>query len=304
MPLRTKPRLRFLFLWLGCMAATGVWSQHPRVLLIGFDGLGGYAFPQTNTPHLNRLMQEGSYTFGAKAVIPTVSSPNWASMMNGSIPPKHHIWGNNWKPEKVKKQAYCGHPKGQLSPTIFRVLQEQIPTLNMACVHDWDAFIHLTEKETINTVIDAKGEDETVQKAIGLIQGHTPDFLFLHIDLMDHVGHQIGHNTPAYYQALQKCDSLTGALVSALQQKGIYDDTYILVTSDHGGRLKTHGGLTAAEINIPWIIRGPGIKKGFVITETVKQYDTAATLAKLFGISIPECWVGKPVESVFEGSGK
>ena len=273
-----------------------------RVVLIGFDGLGGYAFPQTGTPHLNRLMQEGSYTFKAKAVVPTVSSPNWASMINGATPPRHKIWSNDWQPGKNKKRSFCGNAEGELFPTLFRLLREQAPGLRTACVHDWDGFIRLTEKEMIGTVINAQGEDETVQKAIDLIRGETPDFLFLHIDLMDHVGHETGHRTPAYYKALEKCDSLTGALMEALRARGLYDDTYILVTSDHGGRLKTHGGLTPDERNIPWIIRGPGIKKGVEIGERVKQYDTAPTLARLFGLQTPACWEGKAIQSIFEES--
>lgn len=295
----TAMAYRSCLLLMALFAAVNIRAQRPHVLVIGFDGLGGYAFPQENTPNLNRLMAEGSHTFKAKAVVPTLSSPNWASMVNGATPPRHKIWSNKWEPDDIRNKTFCGQAKGQLFPTVFRLLREQVPGIDLACVYDWDGFIRLTEKNVFNTAINAQGEDETVQKAIGLIRGQTPHLLFLHIDLMDHVGHGTGHHTPAYYQALQKCDSLTGALMLALRQKGIYDDTYILVTSDHGGRLKTHGGLTASEINIPWIIRGPGIKRGFAISETVKQYDTAATLAKLFGIQVPDCWQGKPVQSIF-----
>lgn len=270
-----------------------------RVIVLGFDGLGGYAFPNSNTPTINQLTQEGSYTYTARSVVPSVSSPNWASMINGVPPRIHKIWSNGWKLEKVQKKSICGFEKGRISPTIFRLLREQIPGLKMACVHQWDNFIKLTEKEMINTVILSKDENATADEAIKLILGDTPDFLFLDFDHVDHIGHAIGHKTPAYYKAVEKADSLTGAIIQALQQKGIYENTYIILTSDHGGRLKTHGGLTASEMNIPWIIYGPTIKKGFHITQPVKQYDTATTIAKLFGIKVPDCWVGKAVESAF-----
>jgi predicted AlkP superfamily pyrophosphatase or phosphodiesterase len=275
-------------------------AQKPRVIVIGFDGLGGYAFPNNNTPNINGIIQQGSYTFHAKAVVPSMSSPNWASMTNGVSPSKHKIWGNGWKLDKFKNKTLCGGEKGQISPTIFRLLREQLPDIKMDCVHDWNDFIRLTEKGVFNHAIDAKNEDETGSEAIRLILNDTPDFLFLHFDHVDHVGHEIGHNTPAYFKAVEKADSLTGMIVNALKEKGIYDETYIIITSDHGGRLKTHGGLTAHEMNIPWIIRGPNIKKGYHIEALVKQYDTAATIAKIFGIKIPDCWDGKAVMDVFE----
>lgn len=277
------------------------WTQKPvRVLVIGCDGFGGYAFAKAKAPNIRRLAEEGCHTYQARAVIPTMSSPNWASMINGTVPPQHKIWSNRWEPADMAKKSFCGNPEGQIFPTIFRLAREQRPDINMACVHEWDGFARLTEKETFSTRISAKNDDETVQEAVTLIRGNTPDFLFLDIDLLDHVGHQIGHDTPEYYTAVEKLDSLVGALCDALKAKGLYDETCILLTSDHGGRLKTHGGLTRREIEIPWIIRGPGIKKGGVPTETVHQYNTAPTLARLLGITPPACWKGRPVESIFD----
>ena len=39
--------------------------------------------------------------------------------------------------------------------------------------------------------------------------------------------------------------------------------------------------------------------KGTVITEPVNTYDTAATLAYVFGIKPPAVWIGRPVRSAF-----
>ena len=71
------------------------------------------------------------------------------------------------------------------------------------------------------------------------------------------------------------------------------------VTADHGGVGKKHGQATMAEIEIPWIIAGPGIAAGQEITAPVNTFDTAATLAHILGVKPPECWIGKPVLSAF-----
>lgn len=291
---------KYSLFFCSCFLGTLLFAQKtPRVIVLGFDGLGGYAFPKTNTPHLKSLCSEGSYTFKARAVLPTMSSPNWASMVNGTVPKVHRIKSNAWQPADIKNESFCDNPKGQMFPTVFRVLREQMPLLKMACVHDWDGFARLTEKDVFNILVDAKNEDETTTEAVKILQNYTPDLLFLHFDHVDHVGHETGHHTKAYHKAVEKADSLTGVIIHALKQLNLYDETYIIVTSDHGGILHGHGGISASEIRIPWIIKGPGIKKGNELKATVHQYDTAATIAKIFRASIPKCWMGKPVEAAF-----
>jgi arylsulfatase A-like enzyme len=54
------------------------------------------------------------------------------------------------------------------------------------------------------------------------------------------------------------------------------------------------------EIEIPFIIAGPGIKAGHEIKTPVNTYDTAATVAFLFQLKPPEAWIGKPVREALE----
>ena len=63
--------------------------------------------------------------------------------------------------------------------------------------------------------------------------------------------------------------------------------TVLLVTADHGGKGKKHGGATMEEIEIPWILHGPGVAAGKEITAPVNTYDTAATVAHVFGLKPP-----------------
>ena len=73
-----------------------------------------------------------------------------------------------------------------------------------------------------------------------------------------------------------------------------------MITADHGGKGTSHGGPTLEEIEIPWIIKGPGIKAGNEIASPVNTYDTAATVAYMFGLTQPSCWIGKPVLAAFK----
>jgi arylsulfatase A-like enzyme len=54
-----------------------------------------------------------------------------------------------------------------------------------------------------------------------------------------------------------------------------------------------------AELEIPLIMRGPGVRHTEIKT-LVNIYDVAPTLAWIFGVKPPACWIGKPVLEAFE----
>ncbi|MCW5906790.1 MAG: alkaline phosphatase [Chitinophagales bacterium] len=274
-------------------------QAQPRVIVLGFDGLSGQGIQKTATPHFDFLKQRGAYTYKAEAVIRTVSSPNWASMISGASPKQHQVKSNDWERKDIRNKSYCGQAKGEIFPTIFKIIREQKPSAKIACVHDWDGFARLANTEAMDTIISTEGEYQTCEKACAIIQNMKPDFLFVHFDHVDHAGHETGHFTEEYYRSIRVADSLTGIIIQALKNAGVFNNTYIIITADHGGRKKGHGGRSRAEIEIPWIISGPKTKQGFAITDLVKQYDTASTIAHIFGLQQPDCWTGKPVKSAF-----
>lgn len=288
---------QFVLLSILTAIAVRLCAQQPvHVVVLGFDGMSGSGVKAAHTPNFDSLKANGAHTLKAEAVLPTSSSTNWASMINGGTPNQHTVHSNNWTREKIKNKSFNGQPKGEIFPTIFKVLRDQRPKATIACVHDWDDFARLANTESMDTCINANGEYETCKFACELIKKDKPDFLFLHFDHVDHAGHAIGHMTPQYLQAIQLADSLTGVVVAALKDAGIYQNTYIIITSDHGGIRKGHGGLTRREIEIPWMIQGPQINPGVKLKHKVKQYDTAAMIAYLLQVNPPSCWKGKHIK--------
>ena len=92
---------------------------------------------------------------------------------------------------------------------------------------------------------------------------------------------------------------ISGRVLDMIDRASAWDSTYVLVTSDHGGTRHGHGKNSLAEIQIPWILAGPGIEPGR-ITAPVNTYDTAATLAWIFNLEMPSCWTGRPVKTAFQ----
>ena len=117
------------------------------------------------------------------------------------------------------------------------------------------------------------------------------------MDEPDHAGHEIGHDTPEYYEATEKIDTLVGRVINTLEKENMMEDTIIIFTSDHGGINKGHGGKTLLEVEIPWIVYGKGISQQ-ELDQTVVTYDTGATIAYLLGLKTPEHWRGKAITSI------
>jgi predicted AlkP superfamily pyrophosphatase or phosphodiesterase len=282
------------------LASAQQFTPVKHVLVIGVDGLSPKGIQAARTPNLNKLMKTGAYSFTAQSVMPSVSSPNWASMIMGATPVEHGITSNEWERTDIREKTYCNGEKGETFPSVFRVIREKYPEGDIACFHDWDGFGRLVEPGVSTIIADCRGEDKTAQEAAFYLTTHQPLFTFVHLDHVDHAGHDEGWYTPTYTQAVEKLDKLVGELTTALQKANVYDQTVILVTADHGGIDKKHGGDTPEERTIPWIIAGPGIKKNVYLTRPIQTYDTAATLAYLLGCPAPACWIGKPVMEAFE----
>jgi arylsulfatase A-like enzyme len=97
-----------------------------------------------------------------------------------------------------------------------------------------------------------------------------------------------------------EADRLVGRVIEGLKEAAMWDRTILLITADHGGKGKTHGGATMDEIEIPWILHGPGVAAGHELSTPVNTYDTAATVAAIFSLTPPDCWIGRPVRTAFE----
>ena len=270
-----------------------------HVIIIGVDGMSPDGMLHAHVPNLDSLMAQGSSTFECKAQMPTVSSPNWSSIIDGAPPQAHGIWSNKWQPKQIKDSVYCHGKKGHMFPTIFRVMREQKPKSTIICYAAWWSFVRLVEPRVCNIKDRTFYTGFTSRRTSTSIKLFKPDLLFVHFTEVDETGHKYGHGTPEYYAAISKADKAIGRILKAIKKAGIENSTVIMVIADHGGVGHNHGGNTPAEINVPYIIKGPGIKKGYKLKGNPRNYDTTATLAKMMELKAPDCWEGVCIDEIF-----
>ena len=118
-----------------------------------------------------------------------------------------------------------------------------------------------------------------------------------------------GEMRKAYQQEITWMDNEIGKFLDWIKAEGLYDDTVVVVTADHGEEFLEHGGwwhgttLYEEQIHVPLIVKlADGQWGGTRVPWQVRQMDTAATLAALSGAMLPMEWQGDDLfEEDFDG---
>ncbi len=97
---------------------------------------------------------------------------------------------------------------------------------------------------------------------------------------------QIRNARHAYYGAISYVDAQFGAILEALDQAGLADDTIVIVTSDHGEMLGERGlwyKMTFFEggCRVPLIVHAPGQFEAGHVSASVSHLDVLPTLVEL-----------------------
>lgn len=105
--------------------------------------------------------------------------------------------------------------------------------------------------------------------------------------------------TRDYFAAITGLDDQFGRLVAYLKNAGLFDDTIIVLTADHGDMLLSHGLIGKhvwyeESVGIPFVIGGGGLGSGETGTVFSSQ-DVPVTLAHLLSVPVPATWEGKDI---------
>lgn len=273
-----------------------------HVVLIGLDGWGAYSMPKADMPTVRDFMKSGCYTMEKRAVLPSSSAPNWASMFMGTPTEIHGYtkWGSRTPeiPEPITG-------KHGMFPTLFQVLRDAEPDAEIGVLYEWDGIKYLVDTLSLSYHEQARLNVPGVASHITdlaekYIRDKKPRLIAVCYDEPDHTGHSAGHDTPEYYDKIHELDQCIARIVQAVKDAGIYDDTVFVITADHGGINKGHGGITLEEMLTPFIISGKGIKSGGRFDEVMMQQDVAPTIARILDVRQPQAWAGRPMIQVLK----
>ena len=112
-----------------------------------------------------------------------------------------------------------------------------------------------------------------------------------------------------YFGMISEVDAQLGRLWQALRDSGAWDDTVVIVTSDHAELLGDHGlrekvGYWETSQHIPCIVRDPrnASSAGTVVQRFTENVDIMPTICDAVGIDIPVQCDGLPLTPFLEGT--
>lgn len=304
-------------------------SWKPNVVLISIDTvradrLGCYGFDPSPSPQIDRIARE-SYVFEQCYAPSSWTMPSVMSMLTGLYPFNHGLeWVNGRLSHDAKTLAEYllerGYRTGGVESSLF--LQSQF------------GFGRGFERYEEQPIHDhrAISSPSLTERALGWLHGLTgkPFFLWVHYldphyDYLYHpearvfvegVPEEELHKEYSILELKKKLNSLTerqlewqsrlyngeiyftdrhvGQLVEFLQKRGLWDETWVVITSDHGEMLGEHGALGHTEwfyeevLRVPLIVKPPkGLKESRRISGPVSLVDIVPTVLGGLGIAYP-----------------
>ncbi len=109
-------------------------------------------------------------------------------------------------------------------------------------------------------------------------------------------------------ESLLAVTDLVQNVIDTLTAQGVLGNTYIFFTSDNGfhqGQHRLHSGKNTAyeeDLNIPLVVRGPGVPAGQVVSKFTLNIDLAPTFAELAGVTPPAFVDGRSLVPFLKGT--
>ena len=274
-------------------AAARVAPKH--VILVGWDGFAGNTVEAAKIPTLRKLMDEGAWTVHSRSILPSASACCWHSIFTCSASEQHGYIA--WNSQKPAFPASAVAENG-LYPDILYLLRQQKPSSEIGFIYDWSGMGFVADTNACSYV-KMMAQSNITESAVAYIKEKKPTFFTVYYDSPDDKGHGKGWGSPEYQARVTELDAELSRILDAVKEAGILEDTVVMVTSDHGGKGKGHGGPTLSEMERPVVLWGKGVKRGYELKFPGTNYDTGATLAALLGIEPPSCWIGRPFDEAF-----
>ncbi len=281
------------------------------------DRLSCYGSHLADTPNIDTFAAEGVRFTGAASTVP-FTLPAHSSIMTGLYPPGHGVREN------------VGYVLDERFPTLAELLGkggwatggfvsafvlDHRWGISRGFDHYFDDF-DLREMETANLGSVQRDGAETVAAAVSWLDERPADrpfFLWLHL----YDPHE--PYTPAepfksrypgrpYDAEVAYTDSLVGDFRGALDERGLLDDSLVIVTSDHGEGLGDHGEtfhgffVYDSTIHVALIVRLPSsASAGIVVDRAVSHVDLVPTILDLVGLPVPENLHGRSLVPLIAG---
>ncbi len=302
-------RRALAWLALGLALSLGACKQaepKPRHLLLvtidtlRADAVGAYGKSPSPTPNLDRLAKEGTLFRRVQSHVP-LTLPSHATLFTGKLPFENGVRNNGTYalPEKAQTLAETLSEQGFATGAGVAsfVLARKFGLAQGFATYD-DDLGDAGLLRALRAEVPASRVYEKWQHWLAAQPAEKSFFYWAHF----YDPHQ-PYEPPAaerarfpgdpYAGEIAFVDEQLGRMIEDLRSKGLLEETLVVVTSDHGEGFGEHGEighglLTYQEsLEVPLVLRGPGIPTGREIATRVGLVDLMPSLLEAFGKAVP-----------------
>ena len=230
----------FLFLIVSWEPAAAI---QPRLILISLDGYRADYLDRGYSPVLAALAGDGVHAKGMRPVFPSVTYPNHYTLVTGLYPDQHGVVNNTMHDPILgsfspgnRAANTDGRWWNQAEPIWVTAQKEGLRTASFF-YPGTQAEIHGVRPsywQLFNSSVQPDARVDQVLAWLDLPPDQRPSFVSLYFEQADVAGHDYGPDSMQVNVSLVTVDAALGRLVEGLRQRGMFDDTDLIVISDHG----------------------------------------------------------------------
>jgi len=244
-------------------------AQAAPVVLISVDGMLPAYYLEADKlglqiPHIRALLREGVHAPGATSVMPSVTFPAHTTMVTGVNPARHGVTNNSiFDPDGSLGGGWFFYYDDVKVPTLFS--RARAAGLRAAAV-TWPVTagapidLNLPDMYPVPTIREAKNlialtrtgsqpalladllapdaiinmRDDLRGKVAVRFARERPDFMAIHLLELDEAQHKTGPRSPEALATLERIDGILGTLFEELRSLTRWEETTVLLVSDHG----------------------------------------------------------------------
>jgi predicted AlkP superfamily pyrophosphatase or phosphodiesterase len=236
------------------------------VVVLLFDGLAPALVDTADTPTLDRMRHEGSWTHDMVPPFPSISLISGFTISTGCWPEKHGVVTNRFFDGR---RGFYDHSKDADWATGCEHLHEAaerqgVPVATLGWYGEVSSRRGKLARRVAQAVAwsDYPSDRERARQVVELLAlpaGERPQLVLAYFKGPDGAAHFLGMDSPEVRAAIKETDDAVATVLAKVERLG---DTALIVTTDHGMVPVTH------LINIEYILRKHGIASRVAATGT------------------------------------
>ncbi len=238
-PLRGVRTLGFavvLALTLG--GAAGIRAEEPIVIVLSWDGVRHDYLDRADFPALKRIEQQGIRAERLNPVFPSSTFPNHVALATGTHADRHGIVNNVFRDSKRGMYSYSKEADWLDAEPIWSAAERQgvraATFFWVGSETDWHGTGATLRKTPFDGDIGEAAKVDQILAWLDLPDAQRPRLIMAWWHGTDGVGHVKGPNHPGIVEQLAEQDSHLARLLAGIDERNIWDDTTLMIVSDHG----------------------------------------------------------------------